>query len=145
PGWEPSRPKTVLTDANGNWVSTYSELLTTEGYPYSPGPGDRLIVNFIVNYWSSCTDSSAVLTGASPENVGEVEIPVYDPNRGNKGDLDGNGTINIFDMLEILKILGGRITPPLEERLAYAADLDSNETVNILDLLALLHLLSSAV
>jgi len=142
-GREPSLPRTLLTAANGWWNTTFTDLVSPDGTLYGAAAGDRLIVDYLVNYWSSYTDSSGVLSGESPQNLGQVSIPVYDPSQGTKGDLDGNGAINIFDMLEILKILGGQITPPLDERLSFTADLDSDGSVNIMDLLALLQILSS--
>ena len=144
-GRGPSLPRTLLTAANGWWNTTFTNLVSPDGTLYGATAGDRLIVDYLVNYWSSYTDSSAVLSGENPQNLGQVNIPVYDPSQGTKGDLDGNGAINIFDMLEILKILGGQITPPLDERLSFAADLDSDGSVNIMDLLALLQILSSTV
>ena len=144
-GREPSMPRTLLTAADGWWNTIFTTLVSPDGTPYGATAGDRLIVNYLVNYWSSYTDSSAVISGENPQNLGQVNIPVYDPSQGTKGDLDGNGAINIFDMLEILKILAGQITPPLDERLSFAADLDSDGSVNIMDLLALLQILSSTV
>ena len=53
-----------------------------------------------------------------------------------KGDIDGKNGVNIFDLLELLKMLGNKIpaTP--------AADIDGNGKVNIFDLLDLLKILA---
>jgi len=142
-GSEPSLPITDLTDANGRMLTDISNMRASDGYLYGAGAGDRLIVDYLVNYWSSYTDSSNVLSGESGQYLGQVSIPVYDPDRGTKGDLDGSGAINIFDLLEILKILGGQQTPKPDEPLFFTADMDSNGAVNIMDLLALLQILGS--
>ncbi|OGG02318.1 MAG: hypothetical protein A3F83_07980 [Candidatus Glassbacteria bacterium RIFCSPLOWO2_12_FULL_58_11] len=52
-----------------------------------------------------------------------------------KGDLDGDGKVGIYDLLELLKVLGGAAA-----RTALA-DLDANGKVDIFDLLTLLELL----
>ena len=142
-GMEPSLPITIFTDTKGHLSTDISTIRSSDGSIYNVGAGDRLIIDYLVNYWSSYTDSSKVLSGESPQNLGQVSIPVYDPDRGTKGDLDGSGAINIFDLLEILKILGGQQTPKPDEPLFFAADMDSNGTVNIMDLLALLQILGS--
>jgi len=57
--------------------------------------------------------------------------------RREKGDLDGSGGVNIFDLLDLLWILrdpSGRTV---------IADLDENSKVDIFDLLALLVLMRS--
>ncbi|MEA2063725.1 MAG: dockerin type I repeat-containing protein, partial [Gemmatimonadota bacterium] len=58
-----------------------------------------------------------------------------------KGDVDKNNKIDIFDLLETLKILSGSSNPDPEQQ--YLADIDGNERVDIFDLLGLLRLLSS--
>ncbi|MBN2288124.1 MAG: fibronectin type III domain-containing protein [Candidatus Glassbacteria bacterium] len=143
-GSEPSALRTVLTAKTGWWDTTYSTLLTTGGELYNAGRDDLLTVEYLVNYWSSYTDENLVLSGESSQNLDQVSIPVYDPGRGTKGDLTGDEAINIFDLLEMLKILSEQIPQPLDQRLAFAADLDSNGSVTIMDLLALLQMLSSA-
>jgi hypothetical protein len=55
---------------------------------------------------------------------------------GTPGDLDGNITINIFDLLELLKVLGGN------EPSSILSDVDQNGVTNIFDLLELLKLLA---
>ena len=142
-GREPSLPRTVLTTGDGYWNTTYTDLRASDGTLYGAGADDPLIVEYLVNYWSAYTDSSAVLSGISPQILDQVNIPVFDPSRGTKGDLDDSGAINIFDLLEILEILSGQTAPPLDDRLFFASDLDSNGSVNIMDLLALLQILSS--
>jgi len=48
------------------------------------------------------------------------------------GDADGNGKIDIFDLLQLLKILSGSAQP------TGGADVDGNKKIDIFDLLALL-------
>jgi Ca2+-binding EF-hand superfamily protein len=52
------------------------------------------------------------------------------------GDLDNNGKIDIFDLLGILKVLGG------SQAASGGADVDGNGKVDIFDLLAILRLLA---
>jgi Dockerin type I domain len=58
------------------------------------------------------------------------------------GDVDGNGTLNIFDVLDILKVIGGKVTP--DPRMSVASDVDANGKIDIFDLLALLKKLRPA-
>ena len=76
--------------------------------------------------------------------VSTAVVSVFDPTLGTKGDLDEDGAINIFDLLELLKILSGKVPAPVEEKLAFAADLDSSDKVDLFDLLALLQVLSNS-
>jgi immune inhibitor A len=50
------------------------------------------------------------------------------------GDLDGNWVVNIFDLLDLLKVLGGQDDPG-------GGDVDSNGKVDIFDLLELLKMM----
>ena len=143
-GQDPSLAKTLLTSneaANkGYWVINWTDFYAEDGSLYNAWTGDRVIIHYIPNYWSEHSDSSAVLTGTSPQSLGKVSINVFDPNEVIKGDLDSNGEINIFDLLDLLKILSGKLVPE-EQRLFGAADVDTSGTINIFDLLALLGVL----
>jgi Purple acid Phosphatase, N-terminal domain/Dockerin type I domain len=145
-GREPSAPRSLLTDSEGAWLTTIADILALDGSLYDAGPGTRLIIDYQVNYWSTFTDSTVVLGTESPQNLGLVSLSVFDPGKGIKGDLNDDEVINIFDLLDLLKILSGQtIILPGDERLSFAADLDSNGSVSIMDLLALLQILASAV
>jgi len=50
--------------------------------------------------------------------------------------------INVFDLLDLLKVLGGGKTVTGDPRLALAADVDGNGKYDVFDLLALLRILS---
>ena len=139
-GMDPSLPRTLLTDGNGNWVTTWSDFYAQDGSLYYSGSGDNVLIHCIPNYWSENSDSSSVLSGGSPQNLGSVSVSVYDPHEVVKGDLDNNGAINIFDLLDLIKILSGKLVPD-NQQLFGAADLDTSGTINIFDLLALLVLL----
>lgn len=54
-----------------------------------------------------------------------------------RGDLDNNGKVNIFDLLELLKVLGGHT-------FSIAADVNGDEKYNIFDLLDLLRILGGS-
>ena len=57
-----------------------------------------------------------------------------------RGDINEDGRVNIFDLLETLKILSNKIEP--SERTRQIADIDKNGSVNIFDLLGLLKVIS---
>jgi Dockerin type I domain len=52
------------------------------------------------------------------------------------GDVDGSGTINIFDLLELLQILSGG------KPASIGSDVNTDGSTNIFDLLALLGILA---
>jgi hypothetical protein len=141
-----SLPFTLLTDVSGNWVLNTGNLKDSfTGLPLTAEVGDRLKIEFVPNYWTALTDSSAVLSGVSPQSLGNKVLDVFDPSLGLRGDVDGNGKIDIFDLLELLKVLGGRLSLTSNPRLALASDVDANAKVDIFDLLALLKLLKGTV
>ena len=59
-----------------------------------------------------------------------------------RGDINEDGQVNIFDLLEMLKMLSGPEVQPDKTR--QIADMDENESVNIFDLLGLLKVFSGA-
>ena len=51
---------------------------------------------------------------------------------GVPGDVDGSGKIDVFDLLDLLKVLGGSKAP------SALSDIDANGKTDVFDLLALL-------
>ena len=142
-GFPASMPKTVLTDQNGNWTTTWSDFRAEDGSLYGESSGDEALIEYIPNYWSYAADSLLVIFPPSgPASLGTTVIELVDPNATTPGDVNGNGAINIFDLLDLLKIISGKMIP-LDSRQFTAADLDSSGKVNIFDLLVLLGMLSS--
>lgn len=144
---ETSVPLTVINNAigsEGSWLADIVLSFSAETKTYfNPSPGDRLIIEYLPNFWTSDTDSLTV-GGSFPQTIGEKAIDLFDPSLGTPGDIDGNSKIDIFDLLNMLKVLGGTLVPSSEPRLAVAADVDRNSRYDIFDLLALLRLLSGA-
>ncbi len=58
------------------------------------------------------------------------------------GDVDGNGTVNILDVMAIINIITGTLEPTDAQRLA--ADLNGDKAVNILDAMALISVITGA-
>jgi len=141
-GLPASLPKAILTDENGNWTTTWGDFRTDDGAKYEENSGDAVILEFIPNYWSFAADSSHVLPLSSPGSLGTKAINLIDPNTATPGDVDGNGAINIFDLLDLLKIISGKMTPA-DSRQFVSADLDTSGKINIFDLLVLLGKLKS--
>jgi hypothetical protein len=137
-----SLSRTELTKGDGMWATIYSDFHAQDGSLYYPDIGDRVIIECFANYWSSTVDSSKTLNGSSPQFLGKLNLSVYDPGKVKKGDLDNNGAINIFDLINLLKVLSGSLSLD-DGRLFLAADIDTNGVVNIFDLLALLRLLAN--
>ena len=61
-----------------------------------------------------------------------------------RGDIDGNGRIDIFDLLGLLKLLGGAEFSSDRQREIANVDKSADSAVNIFDLLGLLRLLAGA-
>ena len=144
-GDEPSLARTLLTISNiadgpGYWITNYTDFLARDGSLYYPSSGDKFYIDYIANYWTAVSDSSFVVPGSGGSALQPKVIDVFDPTGVIKGDIDGNGAINIFDLLNQLKILGGSQVPA-DDREFGAADVDSNGKINIFDLLELLKLL----
>ncbi len=89
----------------------------------------------VISYYIEARDEmNTVLSPAgAPGSFYRLVVAEY---TGTPGDLDGNTTINIFDLLGLLKVLGGSEQPSL------LSDVDQNGTTNIFDLLALLKVLA---
>ena len=127
----------------GSWYCNLANFKDeTLGTPINPGAGDRLHIEYLVNYWTSASDSSVVLQSSASRAIPAFTIQLYDPSLGMRGDLDNNSKINVFDLLDLLKVLGGGKTVTGDPRLALAADVDGNGKYDVFDLLALLRILS---
>ena len=57
-----------------------------------------------------------------------------------RGDINEDGQVNIFDLLQLIKIIGG--TQEQTERTGQIADIDESGSVSILDLLSLIRVIS---
>jgi hypothetical protein len=137
-----SLPRMVLTDANGDWNVNVGLMFNATGTDLFLQNGDDLFFfEMTPNYWTSARDSVA-LASSSIQSLGTSSIQVIDPNASEPGDLDGNGAINIFDLLDILKVIGGKVTP--DPRMSAAADVDASGKIDIFDLLELLKLMRPA-
>ena len=141
PGWPASEKRTVLTNEAGEWWTVPGDFLDSDGNYYYPAEGDKIIVEYYVNYWSSAIDSSHVYNGSSIDEIPEVAIKVLDPTKGTKGDIDNDGAVNIFDLLGILQLMSGATTPDVIQE--FAADLDEDGSISVFDLLKMLEMLSS--
>ena len=69
----------------------------------------------------------------APDSYYELVLLEY---TGQPGDVDGNIKVDIFDLLELLKVLGGRVQPGI------SSDVDGSGKTDIFDLLELLKLLA---
>jgi len=58
------------------------------------------------------------------------------------GDLDGNGTINIIDVVMLVNIVLGVLDPTSQQEIS--ADLNADSTINILDVVQLVNMILSS-
>jgi rhodanese-related sulfurtransferase len=98
-------------------------------------PGDSVIltVSFDPAGKTECLDTLFLVRGGAGRNP--LGIPLAGSAAGLTGDIDDNGSVDIFDLLELLKSL--RESGASNERM----DINSDGAVNIFDLLELLKLL----
>jgi hypothetical protein len=137
-----SYPRAVITDTSGTWIGD-AGIMYVQGARLFAGFGDdKLITKYIANYWSTTIDSSKVLGYTTNNYYGEEQINVIDPSVATPGDVDGNGSLNIFDVLDLLKVMSNKVTP--DPRMQAASDLDTNGRVDVFDLLELLKRMKSA-
>jgi len=61
------------------------------------------------------------------------------------GDVNDDGALNVFDLLDLLKILGGAQATSERQRVLANVDKSADGTIGVFDLLALLKVLSGAV
>ncbi|OGF98398.1 MAG: hypothetical protein A2Z86_05575 [Candidatus Glassbacteria bacterium GWA2_58_10] len=116
------------TYKTGDWVSS-SPTITNEGVLYF-GSHDGFIYALDPGTGQGLADSPWPKFRKDLRNSGSSQVVA----KVLAGDLDGNNKIDIFDLLELLKVLGGASPSPL-------ADVDRNGKTDIFDLLALLKLL----
>ena len=127
----------VLTNDEGKFNISLSNYRKYNGQstPYVPG-ASWMHLEVMGEYETLAPDS--VLLPFAQNSIGEftildtLEISRYTF----PGDLDGNSSINTFDLLEMLNVLGGG--SDIEPWKIAAADLDGNGKVDVFDLLKLL-------
>ena len=136
-----SLQRLAVSDGEGNWNGNVGIMFNSTGDDIlTPAlDGEKVILEKVANYWSSDAD-----TLNYNRSFGTQSMQVTDPNApsGNPGDVDGNGKLNIFDLLDLLKVMGDKITPTPQQ--AAASDVDGNGKIDIFDLLALLGKLKTA-
>jgi len=89
----------------------------------------------VIRYYVEAMDEMNSVTSpqGAPDNYYELVLLEY---TGQPGDVDGNIKVDIFDLLELLKVLGGRVQPGI------SSDVDGSGKTDIFDLLELLKLLA---
>jgi hypothetical protein len=136
-----SLPRTVFTDSGGEWAGNIGTMFNSSGTNrFFTNGDDLLFLEFMPNYWTSIRDSVDMPTSTTIFDTRAIQV--IDPNASEPGDVDGNGKLNIFDVLDILKVIGGKVIP--DPRMGAASDVDANGKVDIFDLLALLKKLRPA-
>ena len=70
----------------------------------------------------------------APESFYELVLLEY---TGQPGDVNGDTKVDIFDLLELLKVLSGKVQPTI------SSDVNTNGKTDIFDLLEILRQLSS--
>ena len=92
-----------------------------------------------VAYFIVAADSSGNLTtdpqSAPLQTLSFEYLPIV------PGDGDSNGKVNVFDLIALIRVLGGTLTPTWEQ--SFALDLRHNGKIDIFDLIELLKLLSA--
>jgi hypothetical protein len=82
------------------------------------------------------------VTGTGPytttDGVVEISITVSNDSSNMMGDLNGDGTVNIFDVLALVQISIGNVNPT--EYQLEVGDLNGDNDINIFDVLALVQL-----
>ncbi len=93
------------------------------------GGGNVLITHIVEESGDSLAKTEIAPSGNIP--VGRSPVFVESSRTGDPGDLDANGRVDIFDLLALLKVLGGTSDTG-------SADVNGDGTTDIFDLLALL-------
>ena len=137
-----SLPRGVITNNEGTWIGDAGIMYDENGKAYDAFGREKLITEYTVNYWTTVVDSTKEVGSGTNYNFGTESFQVTDPNVADPGDVDGNGALNIFDLLNLLKVIGKKVTP--DPRMQAASDVDNNGKIDIFDLLALLKKLKPA-
>ncbi|KPJ58767.1 MAG: hypothetical protein AMJ46_13645, partial [Latescibacteria bacterium DG_63] len=89
----------------------------------------------VIRYYVLAMDEMNNVTSpqGAPDSYYELVLLEY---TGQPGDVDGNAKVDIFDLLELLKVLGGSVQPGV------FSDVDVNGKTDIFDLLELLKILA---
>ena len=89
-----------------------------------------------ISYYVLAVDemNSVTCPGGAPESCYELVLMEY---TGLPGDLDGNARVDVFDLLELIKVLNGKVPP------AISSDADTDGKTDIFDLLEILRQLGS--
>ena len=92
----------------------------------------------VIQYYIVAGDSTHTISDPvdAPKTTYRFSVLMDGTQAIRAGDLDNNGKIDIFDLLGILKVLGG------SQAASGGADVDGNGKVDIFDLLAILRLLA---
>ena len=138
----------AVTAANSEGKLVVALIDTTLAEPLTAGADNELLkVRFVVDESAEVGDIPITLANVSLASVVddapvEVEVSMQDGKvtvaEFAKGDVSGDGTVNIFDLLDLLKVLSGKDTA------AGAVDVNSDGTTNIFDLLELLKVLAGS-
>ena len=145
-------PYNVITTIVDNVIITNARLYySTDGQNYSPvllTPDPNLINGYTgdipgqvegstVYYYIEASDDEHTVTDPpeAPQTAYQFSILLDGVSGAGAGDANGDGNVNIFDLLDVLKILSGKAqaTP--------GADADGNGRVDIFDLLEVLKLM----
>jgi hypothetical protein len=138
--------QTDLTNADGEFDFGMGNFRRyNHSTPYY-APGNTWLFLEILSQTSGEIATDSVLLTFATNNVMEYQIlapyeitvePVAEP-----GDVDGDGVINIFDLLDILSVISGKVVP--DPRMSIAADVDDSGKIDIFDVLALLNKIRQA-
>ncbi len=119
-------------------------LYNTEGKVIQPGDGPILEINYNISSDAVAGESSQLqLSQVLLSDSDGVSIPVV-PQNGNfyfnasKGDVNGDGVVDIIDLIRAINIFFGNLPEPTEQEF-FAADFNSDENVDILDIVQIVH------
>ena len=136
----------AVTAANSAGKLVVAMIDTTLAEPLTAGAESELLkVKFVVGESVEVGDIPITLANVSLASVVDdapvdVEVSMQDGKltvaEFAKGDVSGDGTVNIFDLLDLLKVISGKDTA------AGAVDVNGDGVTNIFDLLELLKVLA---
>ncbi|HUU27951.1 MAG TPA: cohesin domain-containing protein [archaeon] len=131
-----------ISNANAKGKLAISQIDLTLSNPVPAGKDKELLVVTFTIAADASGDISLTLTNATlaDSTAKEIEVELVDGtitvSTLSPGDVNGNGSVDIFDLLALLKVLGGS-TPA-----SAASDVNASGATDIFDLLALLKVLS---